>query len=65
MIEKFDNKRIRFKRKIQMRSQDSLSELNPYRTTFGIGEGQLASVIIGILLIIGGIFFFISKLKGM
>ncbi len=62
MIEKFDNGRIRFKRKVQMRSQDSLSVIDPYRTSFGLGEGQLASIVIGVVLLLVGLVFIFSKL---
>lgn len=65
MIEKFDNARIRFKRRTSMRSNDSLAEIDPYRTSFGIGEGRLASIIIGVLLLLGGIIFLIVKSNSM
>lgn len=61
MIEKFDNGRIRFKRKIQMRSQDSLAEIDPYRTSYGIGEGGLVTLIIGILFVLFGIAILLFK----
>ena len=61
MIEKFDNGRIRFKRKTSMRSQDSLAQVDPYRTSFGFGEGGLATLIIGLLFVLFGIIFLFSK----
>ncbi len=45
MIEKFDNNRIRFKRKIERRSQDQSLNCDPYRTSVGMGEGGLVAII--------------------
>lgn len=64
MIEKFDNNRIRFKRKVQLRSQDSLAQVDPYRTQFGFGEGSLVTIILGVLLVVGGIFLMLFKFSG-
>lgn len=50
MLEKFDNSRIRFKRRVERRSMDSIGQIDPYRTTIGIGEGGL------VLLVLGGVF---------
>ena len=61
MIEKFDNNRIRFKRKTSMRSNDSLAEIDPYRTTFGLGEGGLVAIILGSIFLIGGIILLFIK----
>jgi hypothetical protein len=63
MLEKFDDNRIRFKRKIENRTNDRYLEIDPYRTQFGISQGQLGLVItatIGgvILLALAGVFLF-------
>lgn len=52
LVEKFDDGRLRFKRSIQARREDEMLPLgyNPYRTQFGISEGGIAAVIIGIVL---------------
>jgi len=48
MVEKFDDQRIRFKRKIENRRNDQLLEIDPYRTSIGMHEGKLAMVVISI-----------------
>ncbi|MEW5796387.1 MAG: hypothetical protein AB1772_08485 [Candidatus Zixiibacteriota bacterium] len=49
LLEKFDNSRIRFKRRIERRAQDQTLAVDPYRTHVGISEGGLAFVIIGVI----------------
>ncbi len=56
MVEKFDDKRIRFKRPLSAQRNDAQlpPEIDPYRTTYGFSEGALGATIgISILLIIG------------
>ena len=55
MIEKFDNNRIRFKRRIENRSRDSHAAIDPYRGTVGIGSGELAAAIVGAVIAALGI----------
>ncbi|NMC43183.1 MAG: hypothetical protein GYA46_04620 [candidate division Zixibacteria bacterium] len=56
MIEKFDEYRIRFKRRIDKRSGDRQLDFNPYRTTIGFGEGRIAAIVlIGMAALIAGI----------
>lgn len=56
MVEKFDNERIRFKRRIDRRSGDRQLDFNPYRTTIGFGEGRIAAIIlIGLAAVIAGV----------
>jgi hypothetical protein len=50
MVEKFDNCRIRFKRRVERRSSDSQIGIDPYRTNVGMGEGTIAVVVIGVVL---------------
>ena len=54
-LEKFDNYRMRFKRRIERRSGDQFLNIDPYRTQVGMGSGSLAAVIIGIALFIIGL----------
>ena len=55
MVEKFDNERIRFKRRIDKRSGDRQLDFNPYRTTIGFGEGRIAAIIlIAVAVIVAG-----------
>lgn len=50
MVEKFDDSRIRFKRRIDQRDQGAHHEIDPYRTHIGMTEGVLVILIIGISL---------------
>ncbi|MFH1372685.1 MAG: hypothetical protein ABII79_02675 [bacterium] len=52
LVEKFDDSRLRFKRKIENRANDHLLETDPYRTTFGISEGSLGGIIAGVIVVI-------------
>jgi hypothetical protein len=47
MVEKFDNDRIRFKRRIERRNQDKSLSFDPYRTSVGIAELGVAAIVIG------------------
>ena len=54
MLEKFDNNRIRFKRRTEKRKSDGQSGVDPYRTQVGMGEATLAiSIILAVFLAIG------------
>jgi hypothetical protein len=55
MVEKFDDSRIRFKRRIDKRSNDRHLEIDPYRTNVGISSGTLGAVITGSILAAVGI----------
>ena len=52
MVKKFDDNRVRFKRSTQNRRRDSLLPpgVDPYRTQYGLAEGQIAMIIIGVVL---------------
>ena len=65
MVEKFDNSRVRFKRRVDERGSDPFREIDPYRTNVGLAEGPLAAIIIGvILLVIGGVLVAVFSAKG-
>jgi hypothetical protein len=49
LLEKFDDQRVRFKRPLKMREKDGYSEIDPYRTQFGLTETKLALIIIGVV----------------
>ena len=55
MVEKFDDQRIRFKRRVEKRTGDQYLDIDPYRTSVGITEGQTVSIVLGILLAVAGI----------
>lgn len=46
MVEKFDDYRVRFKRPTSRRSQNGSSEIDPYRTTFGLTDTKVALLIL-------------------
>jgi hypothetical protein len=65
MVEKFDDYRIRFKRRIDRRSGDRQLDFNPYRTTIGFGEGRIvALILVGIAALVGGILAFVLYMEG-
>jgi hypothetical protein len=64
MVEKFDDYRIRFKRRIDRRSGDRQLDFNPYRTTIGFGEGRIvAIVLVGIAALVAGILAFVLYME--
>jgi hypothetical protein len=50
LVEKFDDNRVRFKRRTERRASDQSAGIDPYRTSVGIGEGSLAAVIVAIVI---------------
>lgn len=50
LVEKFDDSRLRFKRKTTHRAQDAHRQIDPYRTETGIGSGSLGLLIAGSVL---------------
>ncbi|MEZ5963967.1 MAG: hypothetical protein R3F56_09005 [Planctomycetota bacterium] len=46
LVEKFDNGRIRLKRPAAAQQHDSSVQFDPYRTSVGMSEGQLAFLIV-------------------
>lgn len=57
MVEKFDNNRVRFKRRTDMRGSDSMLGIDAYRTNVGMSEGKLVVLILGILALTAGLIF--------
>lgn len=53
LVEKFDDQRIRFKRRVEKRGDDLHLDIDPYRTLVGISEGQLVVTIFGVLAMLG------------
>lgn len=54
MVEKFDDNRIRFKRPIERRANDRHLAIDPYRTTYGMGQGMQAAIILIITALVAG-----------
>jgi hypothetical protein len=65
MLEKFDNSRVRLRRPAAARAKDATLGFDPYRTSVGISETQLALTIvvsvIGGLALVGGLIAFLVK----
>jgi hypothetical protein len=60
LVEKFDNQRLRLKRSASARAGDTALGFDPYRTSYGMSEGQLTLIIIGSIVgFIGLILLFI------
>lgn len=55
LVEKFDETRIRFKRRIERRAGDRHLDIDPYRTQVSSVNATLLAVVLGILVLIGGI----------
>jgi hypothetical protein len=55
MVEKFDDNRIRFKRRIENRGSDNQMQFDAYRTRVGVSDGALAFIIIGCIAALVGI----------
>ncbi len=66
LVEKFDDSRVRFKRRVEKRSGDGMATIDPYRTSVGIGGDAAAGVIAGIVaLVLGlGLFLFFLTTRG-
>ncbi|MEZ5357831.1 MAG: hypothetical protein R3F48_03305 [Candidatus Zixiibacteriota bacterium] len=65
MVEKFDNYRVRFKRRIDRRTSAGASDIDPYRTQVGISQGPMVFLILGIIgVLTGGLIFAIQAFKG-
>lgn len=61
MVEKFDNTRVRFKRRIEERKNDQFrTGIDPYRTTIGIGSGGIVAIVLGIVAVFIGVIFAIG-----
>ncbi len=59
MVEKFDDQRVRFKRRASDRLRDSMlpAGIDPYDTNFGMGEGKYVLLVFGIII---GVLVFIT-----
>ncbi len=60
MVEKFDNNRIRFKRRTEKRAQDQHLDFDPYRTSMSTVSGGKVAVIIGLILLLVGMGVFLA-----
>lgn len=60
LVEKFDNYRLRFKRRVEKRSMDGHLEIDPYRSQIGSSSGMTISVIVSLLITFLGFLVFIG-----
>ncbi|HDL04649.1 MAG TPA: hypothetical protein ENH25_11025 [candidate division Zixibacteria bacterium] len=58
LVEKFDQYRLRFKRRTDMRSKDQFLDIDPYRTNVG-GGGKTVGIIVGLSIFFLGAFIFL------
>ena len=66
MVEKFDNSRIRFKRRVEKRALHSGGNIDPYRTSYGGGGALLPLIAIVVALLLAGVIFLVqAKNKGL
>lgn len=59
MVEKFDDHRIRFKRRTEKRSQDVALGVDPYRSNLGAGSETKILVILAVVLMLAGMVLFL------
>ncbi len=62
MVEKFDDSRIRFKRRIEHRANDHLLDGDPYRTQVGIGQGAIVALVLVIIGVLAGVAVLVAAL---
>ena len=60
MVEKFDSNRIRFKRRVEKRSQDQHLDFDPYRTSMSSISGGAVAGIIGLVVLLAGLVTFFA-----
>ncbi len=51
LLEKFDDQRIRLKRKVEKRKNDSTLGYDAYRTSYGTPESMIAVIVLGVVAI--------------
>lgn len=65
IVEKFDDYRIRFKRRIDKRTLYSGGNIDPYRTNYGIGNAVMPLIAVSVAVLLGLIMYlFDAKSKG-
>ncbi len=60
LVEKFDDYRLRFKRRVERRSMDGHLEADPYRSSIDSPNAGIVAAIIGTILVALGILLFIG-----
>jgi len=62
LVEKFDNRRIRLKRRAECRKDDRTLGFDPYRSYEGSSEGAVAAIVVGVCLAMGLALFLLVSL---
>jgi hypothetical protein len=64
LVEKFDDYRLRFKRRIEHRSNDHFQQVDPYRTQLGFGNSHVLLLCIGVLVLVIGVTLYFALTMG-
>jgi hypothetical protein len=62
LVEKFDNRRIRLKRRAKCRKDDRTLDFDSYRSYVGSSEGAVAAIVAGVCVAVGLAVFLIVQL---
>lgn len=63
MVEKFDDYRIRFKRRVEHRSRDQYLDIDPYRSEIGTTQaGIVVAVLIAIAILTAGVVILTARM---
>ena len=64
LVEKFDDHRLRFKRRVDRRSMDSHSDVDPYRSSVDSFDNNAKAIMIGLVLLTIGILVALGFFSG-
>ncbi len=64
LLEKFDDYRLRFKRRVEKRAMDKYLEADPYRSQLATSKGSVIAIIAGVLIMLVGILVLIGSKLG-
>ncbi len=64
LLEKFDDYRLRFKRRVEKRAMDKYLEADPYRSQMAISKGSVIAIIVSVLIMLIGILVLIGSKLG-
>lgn len=61
LVEKFDNRRIRLKRRAECRKDDRSLGFDPYRSFVGSSDGAVAAIIVSVCVAVGLAIFLLAQ----
>jgi hypothetical protein len=64
LVEKFDDYRLRFKRRTEMRKKDQYLDIDPYRSQIGADQTRIVLVAISVALALGLLVFLLISFSG-